>query len=161
HGRARRLLLLADPDRPAEPRSAPLRRRLRTDRLREDGGGMRGGRCPRRERAGAGRRRRRQPRRRRAAGHRGADRRRGLPRDHLMTIASDALLAETLDSVSGEKLWAHIEELARWTKHAGSPEELKSLAYVASELHSYGYRTELIHHDAYISLPGPARVEAL
>jgi hypothetical protein len=75
--------------------------------------------------------------------------------------APDALLAETLDAVSREKLEAHVAELARWTKHAGTPGELESLDYVQGELHSYGYRTELLRHDAYISLPGPARVEAL
>jgi hypothetical protein len=78
-----------------------------------------------------------------------------------MPVSEDVLLAETLGAVSGERLWAHVAELARWTKHAGTPEELESLSYVRSELDSFGYRTELIRHDAYISLPGPARVEAL
>lgn len=58
-------------------------------------------------------------------------------------------------------LWAHVEEFSRWTKHAGTSGELESLRYVEREIASYGYSTQLIAHDAYISLPGPARVEAL
>lgn len=75
--------------------------------------------------------------------------------------ALDALLDEILDAISRDKLYAHVEEFARWTKHAGTPGELESLAYVQRELDAYGYRTELLRHDAYISLPGEASVEAL
>ncbi|HEY1366719.1 MAG TPA: M28 family peptidase [Gaiellaceae bacterium] len=70
-------------------------------------------------------------------------------------------LDETLGGLSIERLTAHVTEFARWTKHAGTEEELRSLEYVRDEIASYGYRTELLLHDAYISLPGPARVEAL
>jgi hypothetical protein len=73
--------------------------------------------------------------------------------------AAAELLSRSLDRVSTERLTAHTRELARWTKHAGTPGELKSLAYVERALASYGYRTELIRHDAYISLPGAARLD--
>lgn len=54
---------------------------------------------------------------------------------------------------------AAVTELARRPKHAGTPEELESLRWIEQELRSYGYETELLLHDAYISLPGAARVE--
>src|SRR5215218_79504 len=62
--------------------------------------------------------------------------------------------------VSREQLAASVAELARRPKHAGTAEELESLRWVERELRSYGYATELLLHDAYISLPGAARVEA-
>jgi len=62
--------------------------------------------------------------------------------------------------VSRERLAASVAELARRPKHAGTAEELESLRWVEQELQSYGYATELLRHDAYISLPAAARVEA-
>jgi len=50
----------------------------------------------------------------------------------------------------------------RSTSGAVSPpagEERDSFRYLQTVLDGYGYRTELIEHDAYISLPGRARVE--
>lgn len=74
------------------------------------------------------------------------------------------MLSSTIDQlarqVDGERLMAHLSEFARWTKHAGTPGELESLRYVRSQLEGYGYQTELILHDAYVSLPGAARIEA-
>ena len=62
-------------------------------------------------------------------------------------------------TVDRDRLLQHIGEFNRWTKHAGTPEELESLRYVEAEMRSYGYETQLITHPAYISLPGPASVE--
>jgi hypothetical protein len=59
-----------------------------------------------------------------------------------------------------DRLMAHIREFARRVKLSGTPEELESFQYLQSEMKSYGYRTELVSHDAFISLPGPAKVEA-
>lgn len=70
-------------------------------------------------------------------------------------------LTRLLDHVSGSELMRHCTAFARWTKHAGTPEERESLAYVREQLDGYGYATELLDHDAYISLPGAASVEAL
>ena len=66
-----------------------------------------------------------------------------------------ALPAET----SGALLMDHCRAFARWVKLSGSPEEAESLRYVQARLDEYGFRTRLILHDAYISLPGRARVE--
>lgn len=57
------------------------------------------------------------------------------------------------------RLMAHIREFARRVKLSGTPEELESFRYLQAEMESYGYRTELLFHDAYISLPGRAKVE--
>jgi len=62
--------------------------------------------------------------------------------------------------ISRDRLWAAAAELARHHKHAGAPSELESLRYLERELAAAGYATELILHDAYISLPGAAVVEA-
>jgi hypothetical protein len=63
-------------------------------------------------------------------------------------------------AVSGKELMAHCTEFAKRVKLSGTPEELESFRYLQQCLDRYGYRTELILHDAYVSLPGTARVEA-
>jgi hypothetical protein len=67
--------------------------------------------------------------------------------------------ADLCASVSATGLMRHVAEFARWTKHAGTPEELESLKFIRVEFDSYGFDTELILHDAYISLPGAASVQ--
>jgi Peptidase family M28 len=56
------------------------------------------------------------------------------------------------------RLMSHIREFSRRVKLSGTPEELESFRYLKAELDSYGYRTQLLSHDAYISLPGQASV---
>ncbi|PZM15511.1 M28 family peptidase [Rhizobium tubonense] len=58
-----------------------------------------------------------------------------------------------------DRLMAHIHEFAKRVKLSGTPEELESFQYLRSQMWSYGYRTELLFHDAFISLPGRAKVE--
>ncbi|HEY0420268.1 MAG TPA: M28 family peptidase [Acetobacteraceae bacterium] len=70
----------------------------------------------------------------------------------------DAALPSLCNSVSRAALADHLREFARHVKLSGTPEELQSLRYVQARLDEYGYRTKLIFHDAYISLPGAARV---
>ena len=48
---------------------------------------------------------------------------------------------------------------ARHVKLSGSPAELESMSEIQHTLDALGFRTRLISHDAYISLPGAARVE--
>jgi hypothetical protein len=71
----------------------------------------------------------------------------------------DATLASLSNAVSGPGMMAHLREFARWIKLSGMPDELQSLSYVHARLDEYGYRTKLLSHDAYISLPGRSRVE--
>lgn len=70
--------------------------------------------------------------------------------------AADAVSA----AVDGPRLMAHCAEFAKRVKLSGTPEELESVRYLKVVLDADGYRTELISHEAYISLPGPAKVEA-
>ena len=62
-------------------------------------------------------------------------------------------------SVDSNAMMRHLAEFARRVKLSGTPEELESFRYLQATLDSYGYRTDLILHDAYISLPGRAKVE--
>lgn len=64
------------------------------------------------------------------------------------------------DAVDGARLMAHLERLARWVKLSGTGDELASLRETQAVLDGFGYRTTMLMHDAYISLPGPARVTA-
>ena len=63
-------------------------------------------------------------------------------------------------AVDGGELMRHCVEFAKRVKLSGTPDELESFRYLKSCLDAYGYRTELLSHDAYISLPGRSRVEA-
>ncbi len=57
------------------------------------------------------------------------------------------------------RLMAHIGEFARRVKLSGTAEELESFRYLQAEMDGFGYRTQLLSHDAFISLPGAATVE--
>jgi aminopeptidase YwaD len=72
---------------------------------------------------------------------------------------TDAVRNSLCGAVDGSILMGHVQELARWVKLSGTPDELQSLRYFQDKLDEYGYRTRLIMHDAYISLPGKARVD--
>ncbi|PXA85179.1 aminopeptidase [Caulobacter sp. D4A] len=58
-----------------------------------------------------------------------------------------------------QNLMGHIREFAKRVKLSGTAEELESFWYLEKQMASYGYRTQLLFHDAYISLPGRASVE--
>lgn len=58
--------------------------------------------------------------------------------------------------VDEELMMRHLSTLARWTKVAGSEDEVRSLDYIREQLDEYGYATKYVHHPAYISLPGQA-----
>ena len=62
------------------------------------------------------------------------------------------------DLVSGRELMASCAMFAERMKLSGTPDELASMRAVQAKLDGYGYRTELMLHDAYISLPGAASV---
>lgn len=63
-----------------------------------------------------------------------------------------------MNDVSVDRLMVHMREFARRIKLSGTPEELESFRYLQARLDEYGYRTTLLSHDAYISLPGKARL---
>lgn len=74
-----------------------------------------------------------------------------------MTPATIDRLCEV---VSAPAMMRHAEEFARRVKLSGTPEELESFHYLKGQLDSYGLATKLILHDAYISLPGAAKLSA-
>ena len=64
-----------------------------------------------------------------------------------------------VDLVDGARLMATCRLMAERVKLSGTPDELASMKALQAALDGDGYRTTLLQHDAYISLPGPARVE--
>lgn len=68
-------------------------------------------------------------------------------------------MPEPISQPDRERLMAHIGEFSRRVKLSGTPEELESFRYLQAQMDSYGYRTRLLSHDAFISLPGAAKVE--
>ncbi len=61
-------------------------------------------------------------------------------------------------AVDAAPMMENLATLARWRKLTGTPEELDSLRFIQSRMEAYGFRTELLTHEAYVSLPGPAHV---
>jgi hypothetical protein len=72
---------------------------------------------------------------------------------------NDMKLDELCNAVSADTMMAHLQEFAKRVKLSGTPEELESFRYLQATLDGYGYKTNLILHPAYISLPGAARLE--
>ncbi len=70
----------------------------------------------------------------------------------------DDIVMTLPEAVDTQRLMSHCEDFARWVKLSGSADELASMQAVQAKLDGFGYRTTLLSHDAYISLPGPARV---
>ena len=63
-----------------------------------------------------------------------------------------------LERVDPDVLMEHMRAFAERVKLSGTPEELESFRYLQGRLQALGFRTELILHDALISLPGACRV---
>ena len=66
---------------------------------------------------------------------------------------------ELCDDVSRERLMDMTGRLAGWVRHSGTAPEREAAEYLRGLLDGWGLRTELLTHDAYISLPGPAHLE--
>lgn len=59
---------------------------------------------------------------------------------------------------SGPEMMANLREIARWVKLSGTAEEREALSFLERRMQDYGYRTQVLLHDAFISLPGKASV---
>ena len=70
-----------------------------------------------------------------------------------------ATIEELCSEVDASKMMHHLQEFARRVKLSGTPDELESFGYLKSTLDGMGFATNLIRHEAYISLPGSARLE--
>lgn len=72
---------------------------------------------------------------------------------------AEGMSASPAAEVDIARMMAHLEVFARRVKLSGSPEELESFRYLEATLGDYGFATDLILHDAYISLPGAASLD--
>lgn len=61
-------------------------------------------------------------------------------------------------AVNGHRLWQHLIPFSTTVRDSGSPAELEAFKYAEGVLREAGFETALIHHPAYISLPGPSRI---
>ena len=82
-----------------------------------------------------------------------------MPTDRDTRLMPDDTIDRLCAAVDAASMMRHLEEFARRMKLSGTPEELESFRYLQATLDGYGFRTDLIQHDAYISLPGRARIE--
>ena len=77
----------------------------------------------------------------------------------MQATGDTAAVSDLCAKVDAAGMMADLRKLAGWVKLSGTPEELESLNFVRSRFEAFGFRTRIIRHDAYISLPGPARIE--
>ncbi|BCH29359.1 peptidase M28 [Mesorhizobium sp. L-8-10] len=70
-----------------------------------------------------------------------------------------ATRSAAMDAVNRATMMDQLEAIARWQKYPGSQDEIESLRYIEQQAASSGLRTQILFHDAYISLPGAARIE--
>ncbi len=68
------------------------------------------------------------------------------------------LIDALCNGVDGGRMMHDLTALARWAKLSSTPTELESLRHVQQLMDEAGYRTALLSHNAWISLPGPTRV---
>ena len=72
---------------------------------------------------------------------------------------TDPTLQSLCAAVDGGAMMRQLATLAQWVKLSGTEEEAVSLRhYSGRNSKRIGFRTALLHHDAYISLPGAATV---
>lgn len=70
----------------------------------------------------------------------------------------DTIQTTPADSVSGIEMMKNLHEIAHWVKLSGTAEEREALGFIDRCMAEYGFRTRIILHDAYISLPRKAHV---
>ncbi|MDB4894673.1 MAG: aminopeptidase, partial [Firmicutes bacterium] len=68
---------------------------------------------------------------------------------------------QLISQIDGPLMMGQVRAMVKWQRHAGTPAERESFGFLKETLDGFGYKTELLLHDAYISLPGPAKIEAL
>jgi hypothetical protein len=73
---------------------------------------------------------------------------------------TDALPETLAAAVSGAEMMANLREIARWVKLSGTAEEREAFGFLEARMQAYGFRTNLILHDAFISLPVKGTVTA-
>ena len=78
-----------------------------------------------------------------------------------MTLSLDHDTTRVAESVSTDRLMEDTREIARWVRLSGSPEERRAFAYIERRLRDAGLRTQLLEHDALISLPVSAALRMI
>lgn len=68
------------------------------------------------------------------------------------------LTVAPVDAVHRDRLWKHLLRFSQSVRSSGSPAEAEAFAYAENVLANKGYRTNLIRHPAYISLPVSGRL---
>lgn len=67
--------------------------------------------------------------------------------------------ARLVSGVDRARLMDCTEKIARWVRLSGTPDELESFRWIEARMQEFGLKTQILMHDAYISLPGPASLE--
>ena len=65
---------------------------------------------------------------------------------------------EIILEIDANKLMEYNTEISKEVRLSGSEEELRAFKYAKKALESFGLETKLTFHDAYISLPGKAKL---
>ncbi len=78
-----------------------------------------------------------------------------------MAEVLDPQTKRVVDAVSIDRLLEDTRAIARWVRLSGSPEEREAFGYIERRLREAGLRTQLLEHDALISLPLSARLQIL
>ncbi|MFF2481679.1 M28 family peptidase [Paenibacillus sp. NPDC058071] len=65
---------------------------------------------------------------------------------------------QIIEQADAAELWRHAAELAQYVRTSGSEEELRAFQYVKEQLESFGLKTRLSFHKAWISIPGKAEL---
>src|SRR5947209_13892713 len=65
---------------------------------------------------------------------------------------------ELVQEVSIDRLMETTRTIAQWIRLSGSEDEMRAIEYVRGLLDRYGFTTQVITHDAYLSLPGNASI---
>ena len=67
-----------------------------------------------------------------------------------------------LDSISGDEMWKHLEQLCQWDRTSGTEGEYAAVDYVKGVLESYGLPVIVHEYRAYLSYPesGALTIEA-
>ena len=64
-----------------------------------------------------------------------------------------------LEAVSGRNLMDTTAAIAQWIRLSGDPDEAHSFDWIERKVQEYGFGTTRLAHEAFISLPGEARLE--
>ncbi|MCM3764662.1 M28 family peptidase [Neobacillus niacini] len=76
-------------------------------------------------------------------------------KENLSSIEKEILL-----NINTSQLMEYNREIAKEIRLSGSEEELRAFQYAKNTLENYGLKTDLSFHNAYISLPGDAKLIA-